>query len=227
MRKGFLPVVASALVAGAVALSGCTVVPIGQEAKYTGEVTFDAKAQSKDLWKKVKDEIPSKAADLGELLTAGDAGSLTKDDVIQKFNGKSLSTSKVAAGSGVVYAVKGTGTVTEVNAKAVDKSASSKGTMTVAVDGYAGSKKVVINVGPVISDTSLRDYLTSINLNDYKDTTQWSQVSQAINDTAQKDVIDKADIGSLKGEKISFTGAFTAKTGMTMVSITPVELSAE
>jgi predicted lipoprotein len=98
--------------------------------------------------------------------------------------------------------------------------------MTVQVDGYVGSKKVVINVGPVMTDTSLRDYL-DISLNDYKDTTQWSEVSQAINEYAQKNVIDKADIASLKGKKISFVGAFTAQTGMTSVSITPVEIKAE
>lgn len=226
MRKGFLPVLASALVAGAVALSGCTVVPIGQEAKYTGEVTFDAKSQSKSLWKKVENQVTPKAVDIGQLLTAGDTSGLTKDMTINKYNGKNLTTSKYAAGNSVVYAVKGTGTVTEINAKVANKSASSKGTMTVQVDGYAGSKKVVINVGPVITDTSLRDYL-DISLNDYKDTTQWSQVSQAINDYSQKNVIDKADIASLKGKKISFVGAFTVQTGMTSVSITPVEIKAE
>lgn len=226
MRKGFLPVLASALVAGAVALSGCTVVPIGQEAKYTGEVTFDAKAQSKSLWKKVEDQVTPKAADIGKLLTDAESSGLTKEMTINKYNGKNMATSKYAAGNSVVYAVKGTGTVTEVNAKVASKSASSKGTMTVQVDGYLGTKKVVINVGPVITDTSLRDYL-DISLNDYKDTTQWSEVSQAINSYAQKHVIDKADVAHLKGKKISFVGAFTAQTGMTSVSITPVELKAE
>lgn len=226
MRRSILPVVVSASLVGALALFGCTVVPIGQEDQYTGASTFDAARDVDTLWSEsVQTEVGGNAQDLSRLLSAS---SLVSDDTVAQFKGKDLSTSSSAAGNAVVYAVKGTGTVTAVVAKAVDAGASSKGYITVALEGYEGTTEVDINVGPVISDTSLRDYLSSISLNDYRDTTEWSQVSKTLNDKAQSEVIDPADIANIKGRKITFVGAFTANSAtMSKITITPIEMTAE
>ena len=226
MRRSILPVVVSASLVGALALFGCTVVPIGQEGQYTGASTFDAARDSDTLWSEsVQTEVGGNAQDLSRLLSAS---SLVSDDTVAQFKGKDLSTSSSAAGNAVVYAVKGTGTVTAVVAKAADAGASSKGYITVALEGYEGTTEVDINVGPVISDTSLRDYLSSISLNDYRDTTEWSQVSKTLNDKAQSEVIDPADIANIKGRKITFVGAFTANSAtMSKITITPIEMTAE
>lgn len=226
MRRNILSVVVSASLVASLALVGCTVVPIGQEGRYTGESTFDAARDVDTLWSRnVQTEIGGNAQDLNGLLSAS---SLVSDETVDQFKGKNLSTSSSAAGNAVVYAVKGTGVVTNVVAKAADTGASSKGYITIALEGYDGATEVDINVGPVISDTSLRDYLSSINLNDYKDTTEWSQVSKTLNDKAQSEVIDPADIATIKGKKITFVGALTANSAtMSKVTITPIEMTAE
>ncbi|ERL05983.1 DUF2291 domain-containing protein [Olsenella profusa] len=226
MRRSMLPVVVSASLVGSLVLFGCTVVPIGQEGTYTGESTFDAARDIDTLWSEnVQSEIGGNARDLNGLLGAS---SLVADDTASQFAGKSLSTSSSAAGNVVVYAVKGAGTVTNVVAKAADSGASSKGYITIALEGYDGPTEVDINVGPVISDTSLRDYLSSINLNDYRDTTEWSQVSKGLNDKAQSEVIDPADIATIKGRRVTFVGAFTANSAtMSKITITPIEMVVE
>lgn len=55
----------------AVTLTGCgvvTVVPIGEEASYTGKKEFDSAAESEGDWSSVVADISEKAQDLGELL---------------------------------------------------------------------------------------------------------------------------------------------------------------
>ncbi|MBS5865964.1 MAG: DUF2291 domain-containing protein [Coriobacteriaceae bacterium] len=225
-RRVLLPTIMGALVVVACSLGGCTVVPIGQEAKYTGQATFDAESTGRTLWDEtLKPEVGENAVDLGKLLTEAN-GELTKESIISTYKGRDLSTSANAANNSVVYSVKGTGTVTEVVAKAVDKNASSKGYITVQVEGYSGNMEVHLAVGPVITDTSLRDSLASISLNDYKDTTQWSGVASSLNEIALSDVVEKTDIASIKDKKINFTGCFTAKTSSTKtIDITPIEIN--
>lgn len=225
-KRVLLPVIMSMFVVASCILGGCTVVPIGQEAKYTGQATFDAESTGKSLWdESLVPEVSANAVDLGVLLTKAN-GELTKEDIVSTYNGRDLSTASSAANNSVVYSVKGTGTVTEVVSKALDESATSKGYVTVQVDGYSGDLVVHLAVGPVITDTSLRDSLTSISVNDYKDTTQWSGVASALNKIALSDVVENADIGSIKDKKIEFTGCFTAKTSSTnIIDITPIEIN--
>lgn len=221
-----LPALMGAAVAAACTLGACTVVPIGQEAQFTGATSFDAASEGDALWDdKVTKEVSEGAVDLSALLAAGD---LTSEDVVKANNGHDLAATSNAANNSVVYAVKGTGTVTEVVAKAADESASSKGYITVQVDGYSGPAVVHIAVGPVITSTSLRDYPKSISLNDYKDTTEWSNVSQSINKIVLSDVVEPADIANIQGKKVTFTGAFTTNPAdANAIDITPIELKAE
>ena len=75
-----------------IATTGCgivTVVPIGQEASFTGQSTFDASAEAADSWDLVVEEITGNAKDLGETV-----GSMA---------------------SGTTYAVTFTGTINEHN----------------------------------------------------------------------------------------------------------------
>lgn len=59
-------------------LAGCgivTVVPIGEEGKYTGEESFDSGAESSSDWAKVAEEITNGAVDLAEALGGDGIGS--------------------------------------------------------------------------------------------------------------------------------------------------------
>jgi len=83
----------AAAVCLAFTLTGCVkVIDKGTEGQYTGEVAFDASADSSSDWTKIADEISGNAVDLSEVLSGDGIGSGTA-------------------------AVKGTGTVTELITK--------------------------------------------------------------------------------------------------------------
>lgn len=227
MRKRNAALLASAMLALSMGLCGCTVIQTGTESQYTGEVAFDAATEAEAIWSDmVLTEVPEKAVSLSDLLNS--SSDLRADDAISAHNGKNLSATETAASNSVVYSVTGTGTVTEVAAKAADPEASSKGFIYVKLDGYDGDVAVKVAVGPVISDTSIRDYLSGISLNNFSDTTEWSKISQEINNSVINDVVGSVDVASLEGAKVTFTGCFTADAAqMEEVEIVPVALSAE
>lgn len=226
MRKRYIPVLASALLACSVALGGCTVIEIGTEGQYTGEVQFDAATEAESIWSDmVLTEVPENAVSLADLLAASD---LRADETVTANNGKDLAATDSAASNSVVYAVQGTGTVTDVATKSVDPEASSKGFVYVQLEGYSGTSQIKVAVGPVISDTSIRDYLSGISLNNFSDTTEWSKISQEINNHVNNDIIGSVDLASLEGATISFMGCFTADGAqMDEIEIVPVALSVE
>lgn len=70
----------AALAFSAACLTGCgivTVVPIGEEASFTGKEVFDSSAESSGDWAQVAEEITGAATDLTELMNGDGVGSAT------------------------------------------------------------------------------------------------------------------------------------------------------
>lgn len=90
MKKKISLFAVSALLA--VSLTGCgfvTIVPIGEEAAYSGKEVFDSSAESGGDWASVVEELTGKAVDLTELLNGDGVGSgavVTGTAVITEFN---------------------------------------------------------------------------------------------------------------------------------------------
>ena len=85
----------SLLLAGAMlacCLTGCVkIIDKGTEGEYTGEVAFDAAADSSSDWEQVVLEITEKAADLSELLAGdgvGKASAVSVEAVVKEFESK-------------------------------------------------------------------------------------------------------------------------------------------
>ena len=71
-----MSLIASALLL-AVCLTGCSfvkVVPIGEEAQYTGEKVFDSAEESSNDWDGVVNDIKGKAQDFAELMKGDGVG---------------------------------------------------------------------------------------------------------------------------------------------------------
>lgn len=200
-----------ALVLVVSSFAGCAkVVKIGEEGKLTGETTFNAGDSVDQIWaSKAVPELTKEAVDLNTLLTEAN-GSL--QSVAKKYGKSSSGTS-----GEVNFIVKGTGKVTSVDQK------KKAGTMQLSLDGYSGKQTVKIQIGPVYMGTSVRDSLSFIKYEDYKNQVQWAQISQSINQAVQKEVVDPADVASLTGKTIEFTGCFTAGDD-TEIRITPVQI---
>ena len=76
------------LISAAFSMAGCgivTVVPVGQESKYTGTQQFDANATADDTWGSIVSEITGKAQDLTEVEKTGVA---TGNNYAVRFSGK-------------------------------------------------------------------------------------------------------------------------------------------
>ena len=73
-------------------LSGCVkIIDKGTEGEYTGEVAFDAAADSSSDWEQVVSEITEKAADLSELLSSdgvGKASAVSVTAVVKEYESK-------------------------------------------------------------------------------------------------------------------------------------------
>lgn len=75
----------------AISVTGCgivTVVPIGEEGKFTGEVEFDSSAESSSDWEAVVEEITANAEDFAELLNGdgvGKAAAVTGKATVKEF----------------------------------------------------------------------------------------------------------------------------------------------
>lgn len=197
-----------------VTMTGCIkVIKIGEEAKYTGEEEFDAGDNVSGMWEdQIVPEIKEKAVELNTFLTEanGDLKSL-----VDKYGKYSMGTS-----GEINYAVKGTGTVTEVNQ---EKKA---GYITLTLDGYNGSEVISIQIGSVYKGSSIRDSLDSIKFGDYTNQQDWAAVSQNINKIVDEQIVQPVAPASLEGKTISFVGAFTANDN-TEILITPVELTVQ
>lgn len=199
------------LAMAAVTMTGCVkVVKIGQEGELTGKTEFDASSSVSDMWESAEANIEEKAVDLPEFLTEanGDLSSLA-----DKYGKYSMGTS-----GSISYAIKGSGTVEEVNQ---EKKA---GYMTVKLDGYDGAEVIKLQIGSIYKGSSTRDTLDIINFGDYTNQEEWAAISQSLHSAIDENVIQPADPGSLQGKNIEFVGTFTADDDAELL-ITPVKLT--
>ena len=193
----------------ALTLTGCVkVVPIGHEAEVTGNVAFNAADDVEGIWEsKAVPDLKQSAVELQKLLTESN-GKL--NSVAKQYGHYSMGDKGELS-----YIVTGEGTVIEVNQ---EKKA---GYMIVKLNGYDGPVVVKLQTGPVYKGSAVRDCLSFIKYEDYKNQVDWAKVSQAIHDTINKDLIEKLDVKTLQGKPIAFTGCFSV-SGEKEILITPV-----
>lgn len=193
-------------------LSGCMkIVKIGEEGKYTGEVKFNAGDDVAKIWDSAAlPELTEKAVDLPTFIKEanGDFKSLA-----DKYGKYSMGTS-----GELNYTVKGTATIKEVH---TEKKA---GYMVVDLDGYTSPIAIQIQIGTVYKGSAIRDSLSIIKFEDYKNQVDYAAVSQSIHSLIQTSIIDKLDLKNMVGKKIDFVGCFTADDP-DLILITPVVLT--
>jgi predicted lipoprotein len=194
-----------------VCVSGCKIIYDSDRkaASAGGEAAFDAKSYVQSIWEaKVLPLVHSTTLDVTTLLDA-----LARDpDAAGKQFGH-----RAGDGQPWTFLVKGEGKATAVDVK------SRHGTLalTVQVDGKPTT--VLLQIGPVIFGTALRDSLPFVSFNDFVNQIDYAEVSRALNDKATAGFA--AEVVNAAGHTISFTGAATAPSGSTPLTVTPVLLS--
>lgn len=194
----------------AVSMAGCVkVVKIGEEGALTGKVEFNAGDSVSELWESAEADIEGKAVDFPTFLQEAN-GNLKS--LVDKYGKYSMGTT-----GSISYAVKGTGTVEEVNQ---EKKA---GYMTVKLDGWDGSEVIMIQIGSIYKGSSTRDTLDVVSFGDYTNQQEWAAISQELHAMIDANVIQPADPASLAGKTIDFVGTFTADSD-TELLVTAVKL---
>ncbi len=208
MKKKILVLSLAAMLA--VSVTGCVkVVKIGDEGSLTGKVEFSASDSVSALWESAEKNIEEKAVELPAFLeeAGGDLKSL-----VDKYGKYSMGTS-----GSISYAVKGTGTVEEVDQ---EKKA---GSMIVKLDGYDGPETIKLQIGSIYKGSSTRDTLDVISFGDFTNQEEWAAISQELHAMIDQNVVQPADPGSLQGKTIDFVGTFTADSDDELL-VTPVKL---
>ena len=98
--------------------------------------------------------------------------------------------------------------------------------MPVTVDGVSSDYEVVLQVGPAITGTALREASVLITFYDFLDQLEYQNVANELNNRVKVDPLGEIDLETIEGSTVTFTGAFTATT-TGLVSIVPVELEVE
>ncbi len=170
---------------------------------------FNAKAYVEKIWDaKVMPLMDTAPVDVGTVLTA-----IAKDPAAA---GKQYG-HRAGEGQPWTYLVKGEGAVTSVD------TASRHGTATLEVMIDNRPTAVVLQIGPVIFGTALRDALPFIAFGDFINQIDYASVSRALNDKATAGFA--AEMAEAEGKVVSFAGAATTPSGSTPLTITPVLLA--
>ena len=118
------------------------------------------------------------------------------------------------------FIVKGKAAVKKVNIK------SPAGKIVLDVKDLSGKKDVIIQVGPVIKKSAIRDSLSFIDFNDFVNQIEFGEVSKEIKNYIMENVVKAIREEDLAGKEVSFVGAFTYdKRGKVLIS--PVKISVE
>lgn len=207
------------MVLSCAALIGCVkVVPLNSSGSSSGSgnvngtaANFDAQAYIKGMFEsKAVPELEKKAVDFTALMTESN-GDFSK--VGAKYG------QHADANSPYNFVVKGTAKVDDV------KTELRAGYIVLKVDGYSGTAAVKMQVGPVFKGTSLRDSISMIKFDDFRNQVTFAALSTALHKQITEDLFSKVKPADLKGKTIEFFGTFTVPDDSSPdILITPFEL---
>ncbi len=193
-----------ALLAGlSLAVAGCNVLPVEEvealRARDRGE--FDVAAYVAKVWpQRAVAEIRSRAVTVEALRTSPEA-------LGSRFG------NRAGDGSPWTFAVRGDGIV-----RSVDRE-SPRGRM--AVDTSAGP--VALQIGPVVSGSTIRDAMPSIVFNDFPDQISFAEVGMAL--TERSLIRLRTQISAVRpGDRIRFLGTASVSESDGPLTLTPVEM---
>ncbi len=195
-----------------VALTGCTIVSTAQEAEREQSEAFDAASYVDGIWEsRVVPAVVDNAHELPEVL-----------DAIGQDLDAAAAQYAVSMSGAHNFRVRGSGVVTSVDTE------SRNGTALVKLDGYDGPMQVLLQIGPLIRGDAIRDGVGFISFGDFREQTQFGQVSRELNQQVADEVVAGLDPALLVGKPLSFQGVFTIRTtnqstiDLSEVVITPV-----
>jgi predicted lipoprotein len=120
----------------------------------------------------------------------------------------------VSGSSPAVFSVKLTGTAGQPEAN---------GQLPVQVKNMPQDVKVLVQMGPAINGTSIRDATGKVQFSQFKNQIDYQNVGAELNKQVKDQVLSKVDAASVAGKQVSVVGAFTLINPAAYI-ITPVKI---
>jgi len=119
-----------------------------------------------------------------------------------------------------VFKVRGTCRVVEYD------DSSRNGVIRVDVEPTDGEVDAMLQVGPVIRGTAIRDSMEFIRFTDVGNQLQFAALANELNARMRKDSVEPLDLPSIVGKRISFLGAFRFQEADEVedIVVTPVKI---
>jgi predicted lipoprotein len=170
---------------------------------------FDGDKYVNSVWdSKALPYVSKKAADITQVLNA----------IKQNLDGagKQFGIRDNSEGSSWNFLVKGRGKIIATD------TTSRAGTADIDLPPYDGKKDLVLQIGPVIQGSSVRDSLGFISFDNFENQIEYAQLGDAFNKKVYQQVLSKIKFAALKGKEIQFSGAFTMDSSD--ILLTPILL---
>ena len=194
-------------------LAGCEIRPLdpvtGKAIIEEEQQSFDAASFVEENWEtRILPSIQDQAIDLPTLL-----------DKLKEDLALASSTYGHREGSRpFTFNIKGSGQVVRID------TTSRAGTLTLAL--REDLPEVVVQIGPVIRGTALRDALPFITFDQFVNQLEYARVSNAMHERLAQTVLEELDIGSFNQQEVNLVGVFSL-TNIESITITPVALQVE
>lgn len=120
----------------------------------------------------------------------------------------------VSGTSPAVYSVTLTGTAGQPDAN---------GLLPVQVEGVPSDIKVLVQIGPAVNGTAIRDATGKVDFAQFKNQIEYQNVGAELNNQVKKLVLENVDKSNLAGKTVSVTGAFQPINPAAYI-ITPVKI---
>ena len=160
------------------------------------------------IWEsKVLPAVKDKAIDFDTLYTAI---KLNKDEASAKYGHQ--------VGTPFSFLTRFEGKVKEVN------TTSRAGKMTVETQAGGNAVPLVVQIGPVLQGTAIRDAVGFITFNEFVNQLQFADVADELNTRAYNNALKDKQLDSLVGKTVSISGAFSLDNTIDNIQVMPVYL---
>lgn len=183
--------------------SSCTIVKHDQSSNsgdgkisyYFEDGSFNAKGFVANIWsEKIIPELTSNAIDTVQLIS--DLKS-NRNDAETKYGRRKENTAPYG------YIVKDTAVIKAVNTE------SAAATVELDTLGPDGKNGILIQIGPVIKGSTVRDVLSFIKFSNFKNQMEYADVSREMNFMVRDHILNNLDKSKLLGKKVSYIGVFS------------------
>ena len=194
------------VVLGLMAATTTVVASDDESAATVGRPTFDAAGYAAEKYEsEVVPAIEENAVEVTELLAAVVAD---PDAAGEQYGHRSGVSSPYA------YPMTGTGVAGPVEGSLLP----------LTIEGLPPGVEVVLQVGPAINGTALRDATGLIGFDDFLNQIEYADAATELNNRVKEEVLAGFDAAGAAGKAVTFTGAFAYGSNTALLQVTPVSL---